>query len=157
MSDDCITLAINGFLADSVTPDGNGAAWTVERIDGWWDSGSLRVEIDEVQPAGEEITRARENGRPLVVEVVAHAPGGATALGELGCYLAVTSIEVPFRILYEPVTMTVTDPVLELHALVRRVGEIKHAIIGKSAAVRFQIPLLAPDPYRYDGSDNPFD
>lgn len=155
MSDECVKVSTVGFFADGAELDSNGVVWTVERIDGWWDSAPVRVSRREVPPTGEITTAVRENGRALVVWLGASSGDPSTALGAL-CFTAMDSIDAfwPSTHLF---LMIVEDPVLTLKARVRRVGQINKRILGDLAAVQVQIPLLAPDPYRYDLDDNPFD
>lgn len=156
MSDE-LAIEINGFVADGVTVDGDGIVWTVEAIDGWFDSPPVRFVSQETQPAGEVVSYVRENARPLALRLTAHAPARTDPLGGLLCFRAIESIKPPFQCVNAETLFTVTDPNLTLHANVRRVGQIRSAILGESVAVQFQILLTAPDPYRYDADNNPFD
>lgn len=144
---DCLSLVINGFVADSDTsPGGNGIVYTVQDIAGWWDSPSMRQETKEVPPKGEVVTVSRVNGRALVVTMTAHTPDGTTPLGAALCWTAIGEVQAAFACVYVPATMDVADPLNDQSAAVRLVGSIKKQILGESVAVQFQIPLLAPDP-----------
>jgi hypothetical protein len=155
MSDPCVTVVVGSFVADGITPDSNGIVWTVQRIDGWFDSTAARVATADHLPFGEVVTLVRENARAIALTLVAHALPlvdlTTLPLGAALCFTAMDSIEVPFACVYAPATLEVVDPVLDLFAAVRRVGPIQKRILGESVAVRFLIPLLAEDPYRWDG------
>lgn len=151
----CLDLVVGSFRADGVTPDGDGICWTVQRLDGWFDSAPVRVEQFEVQPVGEVVTLVRENARALALTLVAHAPplGDLTtvALGAL-CFTAMDSIDPVFACVHVAESFAVTDASpLTLYAAVRRVGPIQKRIVGELVAVRFLVPLLAEDPYLWDG------
>lgn len=154
---DCVALQVGGFVADGVTGDSDGIAYTVENLDGWWDSPSMRIETTEVQPVGEVITVARTNGRALALTMTAHVPpvgdGIVTeALGGLLCRTAMATVEAAFAgMVYTAVALTVSDPVNTLTANVKLVdpageGPIQTSIVGESVMVRFLIQMLAPDP-----------
>lgn len=155
MSDPCLSVSIAPLLADGITPDSDGICWTVQRIDGWFDSASVRVEQADMLPVGSVVTQVRENARAIALTLVAHAPPAADLttdpLGAALCFTAMDSIEPPFACVYAPASFAVTDPGLTLYAAVRRVGSIQKRIIGESVAVRFLVPLLAEDPYLWDG------
>lgn len=155
MSD--VSIVVDTFVADGATADGDGIVWSYKQLDGWWDSASVAVSRADAQPFGEIVTHVRENGRPLALQLVAHAPVLSDPLGPLLCFTATESIDTAFKCVYQEKVLEVIDPVLDLHASVRRVGPIRHTILGNCVAVRFLIPLLAPDPYRYNALDQPFD
>lgn len=144
--DGCMALSFPGFVADGVTPDGDTIIYTVQALDGWFDSPPIRTGTLEANPRGETITVARENARTVDVQIVAHTLGGLP-LGSPLCFTAVRSIKTAFRALYVPVLMDVLAPSgQERTMLARRVGPIKTQILGESAAVRFDIPMLGEDP-----------
>lgn len=146
----CIGVAIGSFVADGVTADGDGVVWTVQKLEGWFDSAAVRVEYAEMLPVGQVVTLVRENARAISLQLVAHNAAPDLPLGAALCFTAMDSIEPPFACVYAPDAFAVTDPLLTLYANVRRVGPIQKRVIGESVAVRFLIPLLAEDPYRYD-------
>lgn len=153
---DCVSLQIGSLLADGVTGDGDGIAYTVENLDGWWDSPSSRIETTEVQPVGEVITVARTNGRALALTMTAHMPPAGDvvtdALGMTLCQTAIQTVKDTFAgMVYSAATLTVTDPVNTLAANVKLVdpagqGPIQASIVGDAVMVRFLIQMLAPDP-----------
>lgn len=153
MSEDltvCPTVRFPTLTADGLTPDGDGILWTVTQLDGWWDTTAVRIAASEVQPVGELITVARENARAIVLGLVASNPLPGIPLGGVLCMTAIDTLHAAIRAVYVPKLMEVIDPVNDYHALVKLVGPIKSAILGESVAVRFQVPLLAEDPLRYD-------
>lgn len=153
---DCVSLQIGSLLADGVTGDGDGIAYTVENLDGWWDDPSSRIETTEVQPVGEVITVARTNGRALALTMTAHAPPAGDVvtvpLGMTLCQTAIATVKAAFAgAVYTAIPMTVSDPVNTLTADVKLVdpagqGPIQTSIVGDAVMVRFLIQMLAPDP-----------
>lgn len=143
----CIVLSFPGFLADGATADGDAIVYTVQALDGWFDSPPVRTGTLEANPRGETTTVARENARTCDVQIVAHTLGGLS-LGSPLCFTAIRSIKTAFRVLYVPVLMDVIDPSgQERTMLARRVGPIKAQILGDDGvAARFNIPMLGEDP-----------
>lgn len=145
----CPAVTLGGKLLDG-GPDADGIVWATQRLDGWWDSTSIRSALLEAQPMGELVTVGRENARALVLQVIAMSPTpNVTPLGEVGIFRASETIKAAARAVYLPALMLVNDPIIAAQAYVRRVGAIKQTIIGQLVAAQFQIPLLAPDPRRY--------
>lgn len=150
----CPSLTLNELVVDGATPDGDDIVYTLQQLDGWWDSAPVRSSSQEVQPVGEVLTANRENARAIVATILAHtATPDATALGDL-CFKAIYNVKFQVRAVVVPVLLTVVDPVITLHALVRRVGAgVKWQMLGNSHSVLFQIQLLAEDSRRYDTDD----
>lgn len=145
---DCITLSFPGFLADGVTSDANMIVYTVQALDGWFDSAPVRSGTLEANPRGETVTVAHELARPVDAQIVATVdPLFDTILRNALCFTAIRTIKTAFRAIYVPVLMDVIDPSgQERTMLARRVGPIKSQIIGEGAAVRFNIPMLGENP-----------
>jgi hypothetical protein len=157
MSDPCLSVQLADLILDGTTPDANGTVWTVTKLDGWFDSTVLRVAQAEVQPLGEVITVARENGRPLTLEAWATTSTDLSPepLGTAGIGLARATAKTAGRCVYVPALLIVGDDEFgagTLSALVRRVGQVKQDVIGKQLALHVQWQLLAPDPRRYEGA-----
>jgi hypothetical protein len=142
----CPTLKVGSFTADGATPDGDGIAYTVQQLDGWWDSPAQSFATVEVAPFGEVVTVARMNGRAISLILVAHLPDGQTPLGAVLCFTAIDTVKAAFAAVYSPVTLEVIEPYVDQSVSVRLVGVVQAQILGPSVAVRFLIQLLAPDP-----------
>lgn len=155
------SCTLNGLVIDNTTLDGNGTAWQFISLDGWWDSTPIRVATQETQPAGEVVTVARENGRPLVLTAIASTlTPNTTKLGKTACFQAIATAKDAGRCVLAPVLLTVVDPIQTLHALVQRNGSsgtLKSQILGESHSLMVTWQLFAPDPNRYDVDNNPFD
>lgn len=151
----CPVVTLNGLVMDGVTPDDHGIYYTVQSLDGWWDNTPVRSNSQEVQPVGEVLTVNRENARPLVLTVIAHAEDpNSMVLGDTLCFRSIYQMKTAARLATVPGTITVVDPILTLHSLVRRVGSgVKWSMLGTSHSVLFQVQLLATDPRRYE-ADN---
>lgn len=144
----CIGLSLGtGFLADGATGDLDGICYTVQAIDGWFDSPPLRSGTLEASDRGETVTVARELGRAVNVQLLAHTVDKQTPLGNVLCFTAIEAIKTAFRAVFVPVVMDVIDPSGQERTMIaRRVGPIKAEIIGVGTAVRFTIPMFGEDP-----------
>lgn len=154
----CPVVTLNDLVMDGTTEDSDGIVYLVTKLDGWWDSALVRSSTQEVLPVGEVLTANREQARALVLEVVASTvTPNTTALGD-DCFTAIYNVKFACRLVNVPGLITVVDPVITTHALVRRVGSgVKAAIQGDAHSVLFQIQLLAEDPTRYGPDDAPHD
>lgn len=145
----CLTLITETFTADTVTPDGDGICYTVQSIDGWFDSPPVRSGSLELNPRGISVAVIRENARVINVVLVAHTLDRQTPLGAAFCFAAMRTIKTEFRAVHASMLMDVTPPGGSFNSLrVRRIGPIKQEILGNVVAVRFNIPMLAEDPRR---------
>lgn len=162
MTEPCVNAYLSGgagfdLAMDGATPVADGYVWTLQSIEGWFDSPGMRVAQFEVQPLGEVVTLARENARALALTVVAHAVDGQTPLGEALCFAAMDYADPVFNCVYLEKSLNVQDPLQSLFADVRRVGSVQKRVLGAGVAVQFLVPLLCRDPYVYDFDGNPFD
>lgn len=146
LADGCLALAVGAFLADGSTPDGNGIVYTVEQLDGWFDTPPVRSATQEAQPLGEFPTVNRENGRQVDLTILAHVLGGA-ALGNVGCFQGKETVKLAFQAVFTPVSMTVTDPNGNATtALVQLRSPTRTALVGQAVAARITLALIAPNP-----------
>lgn len=154
----CLPLTFDTLVVDGVTPDANGTVWTWTVLDGWFDSPPVRVAQQEIPGTGETITLARQNARPITLELVATLPElpAPAPLGLDGIGAARVLAKTAGHCVFVPHLLIVTDVEFgagHLSSLVRRVGTMKDAIVGDLRGLRVQYPLLAPDPLRYEGVD----
>lgn len=143
---ECLTLSVGAFLADGATPDGDGIVYTVEQLDGWFETPPIRSATQEVQPLGEFPTVNRENGRQIDLTILAHVLGGAP-LGNVGCFQGKETVKLAFQAVFTPVSMTVTDPNGNATtALVQLRSPTRTALVGQAVAARITLALIAPNP-----------
>lgn len=152
-----LSVQLGNLVADGATADDDGHVWTCHAIDGWYDSTAVRVAQSETAPAGEVITLARENARAISLTLTASNPGlpAPEPLGKDGIGAARALLKLNAHIVYVPTLLIVEDTEFSagsLSAYVRRVGAVKDTVLGENIAVMFQLPLLAPDPLRYEGT-----
>lgn len=153
----CLSVQLGDLIIDGDTEDGDGHIWTWTILDGWFDSTAVRVAQQEVPGTGETITLARENARAITLEIIASNPGlpRPPALGLLGVGQVRVQAKAAGHAVFVPKLLIVQDTEFgagHLSAFVRRVGPMKDEVLGDAHAMRFQFPLLAPDPLRYEGT-----
>lgn len=150
MTVDTLTARLGSLIIDGATSDGDGLVWSVTAIDGWYDSTQVRSGTQEIEPVGETITVARQNGRAINLKLDCKLDESVASdrLGGLA-FSAVETIKAAARCVEIPTLLTVTDPVRATKALVRRVGPVHTAFLGRLVVVQAQVPLLAEDPRRY--------
>lgn len=147
VADGCLALAIGDFLADGATPSGDGIVYTVEQLDGWFDTPPVRSATQEVQPLGEFVTVNHENGRQVDLTILAHLADSSAPLGAALCFTARQAVRLAFQAVFVPVSMIVTDPNGNATTgLARLRSPTRTTVVGQSVAARIQVALIVPDP-----------
>lgn len=155
-----VVVTLNGFVFDGITPDLNGVLWDWQSLDGWFDTTAITVTQQPFAMGGSTVTIARQEARPLTLTALAHMPSTAP-MGDL-VYASMRRLKAAVNALYGPVTLEVQEPGLTLVSGVRLTGPIlstfntipssasrASVITGTRREVQFLIPLVAPDPRRY--------
>jgi hypothetical protein len=145
---------LGGITFDGSTADGDGIIWCAEMIGGWHDGTPIDSSTLPL-PYGDTITAVHERGRALTLTGSAWNSSGGR-LGDLW-FRAERSLKEAMRFEYLPGLLVVTEPEIALQAYVRRVTDrIRVRRRGKLNVAEFEVPLLAPDPRRYDTDTTTF-
>lgn len=146
------TATLGSLIFDCATPDSDGIVWSFESIDGWHDSADVDQSLLDVM-YGQTVTGAHEKARALIIRGGAYLPGTPPRPLEAKWWLAERRLKRETRFVYVPGLLTVIEPALSLQAYVLRPRKIAVKRIGAGPYnLGFEIPLLAPDPRRYDAS-----
>lgn len=139
-----IYVELDGFDMDG-DPDGDNIEWHVDEVEGW-DSPEVELETAPLGPAdGVAVTRHRFNGRPILIKGRAAGPNKGTIeavrerLGQLAGYSGQEKL-------------LVVHGNQDMQAMVLRAERVRARHVEGSGrrVVDFEIPLLAPDPRKYD-------
>lgn len=144
----CITAELGGFLFDGDSPDTDGVVYSWQDLAGWWDTPDLSVITDQ-RPLGVSESVVNVGGRSITLTGVAHPPKLGDKVG-LDAFAAMRRVKVACGCMFAPKYLQVNEPGLSMHALVRQTSPMRFKLSSHLASVTFQIPLLAPDPRRYD-------
>lgn len=153
MSDQAM-LTLNSWVFDGATLDADNCVYSWQSIDGWFDTPDLAI-VPNPRATGVQLGVVREGGRTIALNGVITDINPSVPLGQRA-YAAMRRLKANCQPTFGPALLTVEeDPVapLILTALVRLTAPIRFQIEGSGgtiACVKFQIPLLAPDPRRYD-------
>lgn len=145
-----ITVDLNGWKFDGVTPDSGGFYWSWIDFDGWFAGPPARVETAAIQPDVGLITVARRNPRLMTLHGLVHACAGAK-LGQ-ACYAAMRRLKANCSPLDIPQLLKVAEPSLNLRSYVRMASggaNPRFRPVGGNAWVEFELDLIAPDWRRY--------
>lgn len=123
-------------------PDANGVSWYCTEVEGW-DASPIRGSV--IEPTGvhgAHVASGKFAARPLTVRGVCKAPTRAKFWDAYNYLSEVTSSMVDTFPLkgYEPALTK------RMHVVLN--GQIRKAKVGQ-AAFGFEVPLLAPDPFKY--------
>lgn len=146
-----VTVTLNGFLFDSLTPDPDGVLWSWQSLDGWFDTAQVRQESSERQSMGMNVTVSRRNGRPISLTAIASSQNTGARLDDL-LYKAMRRLKANCDLSAGVGLLQVAEPGLGLQAYVRGTGPILSRVFGHRHGVTFQVPLLAADPRRYSST-----
>jgi hypothetical protein len=145
-----LIVNLNGLLIDGQTADPDGNVWDTLLFDGWWDPPTSKVTTAEVTPIGETVTVARFEARAIAAQFLAHNKVNGWPLGSVALFQAIKRIKSVLEATLAPVPMYVTDPIQNLQSQIRLNTGMKVAIQGDRGAVTFNVPILCPDPRRYN-------
>lgn len=158
MSDDSAVVTIGSFVFDGATPDIWSNVFSWSKLDGWFDS--PQISLLTQQRAGLGLVQSVNDvgGRVIALSgaITALQPGSGGVSRKVGVtgYASMRILKAAVQALFAPIVLTVDERDIELHAAVWQTGPIHFDLDGSGGdlvAVRFQIPLIAPDPRRYNG------
>lgn len=145
----CITAELNGLLFDGDTADGDGVVYSWQDIAGWWDSPDLGIVTDQ-RPVGVSESVVNMGGRSITLTCLAHDPLLGHKLG-LKQYKAIRTVKTFCGLEFVSGLLKVNEPGITLQSRVRLSSPIRTKRQA-GVSVQFQVPLLAPDPRRYDAT-----
>lgn len=158
MSDDSAIVTLGSLLIDGTTPDiwSNLYSWT--KLDGWFDSPQISLLTQQRSGLGLVQSVNDVGGRVISLEGVISAQqpsaGGVSRKVGTSGYASMRIMKQAVQALFAPVVLDVNEFDQELHSAVWQTGPIHFDLDGSGGdlvAIRFQIPLIAPDPRRYNG------
>ncbi len=136
-------VSLDGRILDRYTPDTGGDRHIVQGIDGWWDGPEISLEpFDLPGQHGVGVAAGMLRGREVLLRGVS-VPGAART-----GFQAVNNISKAADIFRRTATMIVYEPGINKRAEVVRNGRIRAD--PHPGYVTWEIPLLAPDPRKYD-------
>lgn len=146
-----VTVTLNGFLFDSLTPDADGILWSWQALDGWFDTATIRQETAERASMGMVTTVARTNARAINLTAIASAHTPGMRIDDL-MYRAMRRLKASCNLSAGPGDLVVAEPGLSLKSSVRLASPILSRMFGHRHGVTFSVPLIAQDPRRYNAT-----
>lgn len=155
---DQISIELGSAVFDETTPDEFDNVYSWSKFDGWFDSPQITLGTQQRSGLGLVQSVADVGGRVMSLEGAITAfqsnPKRPTAIGTNG-YQSMALLKAAVQALFAPTNLIVHEGWNDLHAVVWQTGPMHFDLDGSGGdlvAVRFQIPLIAPDPRRYNGT-----
>lgn len=146
----CIAVSIDGWLFDDDTADADGVTYSWQELAGWFDTPDLTIVTDQ-RPLGVSEGVVNVGGRSITLTGTIHDPSLTKPLGPRA-WKAMRTLKTAVGCMFASRVLLVNEPDLQLQARVRQSGPMRFKRSSHLASVSFQIPLLAPDPRRYDST-----
>lgn len=135
------SLTIND--TSTATADADGNVWTWSELAGWFGNPApVYSSFDRGGSKGLHTFGRRYQGRPMTLTGFVRC-GSQTKL-----FAAMDTLESTFDLVASSGTLTVNEPTPKQATVILNGSPDVH-VTGGTAGVRFQVPLLAPDPRKY--------
>lgn len=156
---DQITVELGSAVFDGETPDAFNAVYSWSSFDGWFDTPPINLGVQQRAGLGSVQSSNDVSARvmSLAGQITALQPsagGSSRKLGTSG-YQSMAILKAAIQALFAPTDLTVHEGWNDLHAVVWQNGPAHFQLRGSGGdlvAVEFLIPLIAPDPRRYNGT-----
>lgn len=154
MTSDQIGIELGSAIIDEATADSQGNVYMWSKLDGWFDSPQMSLITQQRSGLGLIQTVNDVGGRVLSLEGAIIAQGGKNGALNDSAFQSMAVFKAAIQALFAPTLLVVHEGWSDLQALVWQTGPAHFDIDGSGGdlvAVRFQVPLIAPDPRRYAG------
>ncbi len=136
-------VSLDGRILDRYTPDAGGDRHIVQGIDGWWDGPDISLEpFDLPGQHGVGVAAGMLRGRTIILHGVSIPAPGRTG------FQAQAHIAKAADIFRRLAVLRVVEPHRTSRVEVVRPDRVR--VDARAEIVDWEIPLLAPDPRKYD-------